>query len=191
MSPYCEMPCPIIGFAAYSGVGKTSLITRVIENLQKDNLRIGVIKHAHHRFEIDKPEKDSYKLRKSGAVQTLVASNKRWALINEFDKDPGDNYLGLLLDQMDLPNLDLVIVEGFKQAPLIKIEIHRTSLKHPLLFPHDPNIVALVTDDIHEPTGSLPVLDINDESSIARFIRDLAMNIPLQMSAQYSPLFLI
>ena len=112
-------PCPVIGFAAFSGVGKTSLITQIIAQLRKNSLRVGVIKHAHHSFEIDKPQKDSYKLRKSGAVQTLIASANRWALINEFDEEPGDNYLGQLLQQLDLENLDLVIVEGFKIAKTI------------------------------------------------------------------------
>jgi len=183
MDRFYDTPCPVIGFAAFSGVGKTSLITQVIEQLRANGLRVGVIKHAHHSFEIDKPRKDSYKLRKSGAVQTLIASANRWALINEFDEEPGDNYLGQLLEQLDLENLDLVIVEGFKRAPIPKIEIHRPSLQKPLLFPYDPNIFALATDEADRHDWGLPVFDLDKPETIAHFIQDFKNKTPLKMSA--------
>ncbi|MCW9033183.1 MAG: molybdopterin-guanine dinucleotide biosynthesis protein B [Rhodospirillales bacterium] len=178
-----NLPCPIFGFAAFSGVGKTSLITQVITLLREKSLRIGVVKHAHHDFEIDKPEKDSYKFRKSGATQTLVASANRWALINEFDEEPGDNYLAHLLDQLDLDNLDIVIVEGFKRAPIPKIELHRPSLRHPLLFPFDPNIVAFATDELNSGDGSLPTFDLGSPEAIAEFIQNYERKSPLRVSA--------
>jgi len=87
--------------------------------------------------------------------------------------------------------LCIKIIEGFKKAPIFKIEISRSGLNLPFLFPHDPNIIALVTDDLNQSIDSLPLLDINDESSIAHYIQNFARNIPLQMTTQYSPLFLI
>ncbi len=178
-----NLPCPVMGFAAFSGVGKTSLITQVISQLREDGLRVGVIKHAHHNFEIDKPEKDSFKFRKSGASQTLVASAKRWALVHELEEEPGDNYLAQLLGQLDLNSLDLVIVEGFKRAPIPKIELHRPSLGHPLLFPHDPNIVALATDEVDTYDWGLPVFDLDAPSGITNFILTYRTSMPLRARA--------
>ncbi len=162
---------PLIGFAAYSGTGKTTLLTRLIPVLKQHGLRVGVIKHAHHEFEIDEPGKDSYKLRKSGADEVLVGSKRRWALLSDnqsnVDLDLNDH-----LRHIDQDELDLILVEGFKPVSIPKIELHRPSLKHPPFYSSDDSIVAVATDgELAEPT-SLPVLDLNNPKEISAFILD-------------------
>ena len=133
---------------------------------------MGVIKHTHHRFEVDKPGKDSYELRKAGAVEMLVASGKRWALMVDTE-DNGDPVLQDMLNRMDQSILDLIIVEGFKHEAFPKIELHRGQQGKPLIFPEDPNIIAVASDDSSASDCNLPLLDINDPDAIARFIRSL------------------
>jgi len=136
---------PILGFAAASGTGKTTLLTKLIPLLKNSGLRIGMIKHSHHNFEIDKPGKDSYQLRKSGASPIMLISNRRRAIITEFD----DISYPRLQDQLkffDDSELDLILVEGFKAEEFPKIELHRPSLKETLIFPKDPNIIAIACD---------------------------------------------
>ena len=159
---------PVLGFAAYSGTGKTTLLKQLIPLLLERDVRVGVIKHAHHNFDIDKPGKDSYELRRAGARQMLVASDRRWALMTENDaiEDP---QLNTLIGRLDLENIDLVLVEGFKHVPYTRIELHRPALGHPLLYPADETIIAVATDaDID--TGNLPRLDINDAAGVAAFV---------------------
>ena len=160
---------PVIGFAAFSGTGKTSLLTRLLPVLKARGLRIGVLKHSHHRFEIDKPGKDSYELRKAGAEQMLITSSYRWALIVE--KDPsGEPFLSEELGRLDQQRLDLILVEGFKHERVPKIELYRPSLGKPAAYPQDPDIIAVATDgDLPKPT-SLPVFDLNDIDAIAEFV---------------------
>lgn len=166
-----ELKIPLIGFAAYSGTGKTTLLTRLIPVLKLQGIRIGVIKHAHHTFEIDHEGKDSYKLRKAGANEVLVGSKYRWALL-------ADNYTQQDLELSDhlahihQDELDLILVEGFKPETIPKIEIHRPSLGHKPFYLHDESIVAVATDDeLVEPTR-LPVLDLNNPEAIAGFVVD-------------------
>ncbi len=160
---------PVVGFAAFSGTGKTTLLEQLIPILSRSGVRIGTIKHAHHQFDIDTPGKDSYRLRKAGAIQTLIASSQRWALMAENPvTDPPE--LADLVPQLDRKHLDLILVEGFKQAHIPKIELHRASLGHPLLAPGDPDIVAIASDTPLTAETDLPLLDLNRPEEIANFI---------------------
>ncbi len=164
-----EAEVAVIGFAAFSGTGKTTLLTRLLPVLKARGLHIGVIKHSHHRFEIDKPGKDSYELRKAGAEQMLISSPYRWALMVE--KDVGrEPRLAEELSRLDGGPLDLILVEGFKQESFPKIELYRPALGKPAMYPKDRDIIAVATDgDLPAPTG-LPVLGLNDVDAIAEFI---------------------
>lgn len=162
---------PLLGFAAFSGTGKTTLLKKIIPLLKEQGVRIGMIKHAHHDFDIDQPGKDSYELRKAGAEQMLIASSRRWALMVE---TPGLNEADLtaLLQQLDQSSLDLILVEGFKHVPFLKIELHRDSLDKPYLYPDDDTIIALAIENSKAPVDCrLPLLDINNPAQIVSFIR--------------------
>jgi molybdopterin-guanine dinucleotide biosynthesis protein MobB len=173
---------PLLGFAAFSGTGKTTLLEKLIPELNQSNIRIAMVKHTHHeKFDIDKPGKDSYRLRKAGAQQMLVASSRRWALMVE-ETDPNKPelnkpkpVLGELLPHLDLERVDLILVEGFKHEDISKIELHRPALAKPLLQPDDPNIIAIATDEsnlekYYQPKIHCPILDINNISEISSFI---------------------
>jgi molybdopterin-guanine dinucleotide biosynthesis protein B len=165
-----DFPVPLLGFSAFSGTGKTTLLTQLLPILKAQGLRIAVVKHAHHQFEIDHPRKDSYQLRKSGASQMLVASRDRMALIAETGNQREPRLAGLL-PHLDSDTLDLVLVEGFKREPIPKIELHRPKLGNPLLCIHDPHIIAIATDEtISALPAGLLVLDLNQPEAIARFI---------------------
>lgn len=166
----CKLP--ILGVvAAGSNAGKTTVISQLIPALAKQNIRVSVIKHAHHAFDIDHPGKDSYNIREAGAVQTMIASGKRWALMTEMSRTPEhDNEadLSALLEQLDENYADLILVEGFKQANIPKIEIHRPSLDLPLLAESDPNIIAVATDEAIECTTTQ--LALNSTEILCQFI---------------------
>ncbi|MBC8259262.1 MAG: molybdopterin-guanine dinucleotide biosynthesis protein B [SAR324 cluster bacterium] len=161
---------PLLGFCAFSGTGKTTLLTHLIPELKGRGLRIGLVKHAHHLFDIDRPGKDSFELRKAGANEILVASAKRWAMVHESPEKTGDPVLEDLLLHLSLSELDLVLVEGFKHEALAKIEVHRPSLGKPFLFPDVPGVIAFATDKLPDKTVPLPVLDLNKIDEIANFI---------------------
>ena len=161
---------PVIGFVAYSGTGKTTLLKKLILELKQRNIRVGAIKHAHHNFDIDTPGKDSYELRKAGADQMLVASAYRWALMVETPAQKEAD-LNELLQQLDTTKLDLILVEGFKHESYAKIECHRPSLGHDLLFPHDKSIIALASDEKLEQVPPIALLDLNNVKMIADFIQ--------------------
>jgi molybdopterin-guanine dinucleotide biosynthesis protein MobB len=160
---------PVIGFAAFSGTGKTTLLVKLIPLLKAAGLRLGLIKHAHHRVDVDQPGKDSFRLRKAGAAQVLLASSRRWALMveEEFETEPT---LTVLLERLDVTRLDLVLVEGFRYLHYPKIELHRPVLGKPLLFPDDPSIIALATDAQTPQAIQIPCLDLNDPMMIRDFI---------------------
>jgi molybdopterin-guanine dinucleotide biosynthesis protein B len=158
---------PIIGFAATSGTGKTTLIEELISIFKDLDIRVGVIKHSHHPFSIDLPGKDSYRFRQAGADQVLIGASSQWALMaNTKDNLSLDDYL----QSMDTNALDIVLVEGFKQLPFPKIEIYRPSLGQPLLSKHDATIIAIATDDATAIEGDKTLLDLNDAVQIANFI---------------------
>ena len=155
----------ILGLAGYSGSGKTTLLEKLIPLLVGRGLRVAVIKHAHHDFDIDQPDKDSYRQRKAGASQVLVTSAHRWALIHEL-RDEAEPTLEQCCAR--LAPCDLVLVEGYKHAGIPKLEINRSPMMHPYLYPFDPHIIAVATDQrIALP---LPVLDINAPQAVAEFI---------------------
>ena len=161
---------PLLGFCAYSGTGKTTLLTKLIPVLRDSGLKIGLVKHAHHLFDIDQPGKDSYELRKAGACEMMVVSTKRWALVHESPEKRKKHTLEELLPHLSLKDLDLVLVEGFKHEPLAKIELHRPSLGKPFLFPNVSGVVAIATDEPPVEKIQLPVLDLNKIDEIAKFI---------------------
>ncbi len=162
---------PIVGFAAFSGTGKTTLLKKLLPLLSAHGLRVGIVKHAHHSFEMDKPGKDSYELRKSGAAQMLIASRARWALVVERARDREPRLDEVLLE-LDQAALDLILVEGFKDERFAKIELHRPSMRRPLLCRDDDAIIAVATDAALGDTGNLPQLDLNRPEAIATFIVD-------------------
>ncbi len=159
----------VIGFAGWSGSGKTSLIEQVIALLGARGLAVSLIKHAHHTFDIDHEGKDSWRHRNAGCREVLVSSGRRWSLMRELRGEP-ELPLEVLLGK--LSDCDLVLVEGFKHAPIPKIEVFRAEVGEPLLFPDDPDIVALATDAPIE--TSLPRLDLNEPRQVADFIVDFA-----------------
>jgi len=165
-----EITTPVLGFAAYSGSGKTTLLTKVIPILVAAGLRIGLIKHGHHNFQIDQPGKDSYRLRKAGAEQVLLAGRQRSALIIEHPQPAPEPKLEDQFKHLDCEQLDLIIVEGFKHAAIPKIEVYRSGLGYPQLSNNDSHIIALVTDNAPELTPNIPVLDINQPQQVADFI---------------------
>lgn len=173
-----EFDLPIIGFAAYSGTGKTTLLSKVIPLLTAKGYRIGIIKHTHHNIDIDKPGKDSHVLREAGASQTVIASRNRTAIIIEKPEATDNPKLEDALANLQTSSLDLVLVEGFKAAKFAKIELHREALAKPYLYPNDPNIIAIATDhevdldNDHERNYSIDKLDINQPQQIADFIEN-------------------
>jgi len=168
---------PILGFAAFSGTGKTTLLTQIIPMLKLHGLRIGLIKHSHHSFQIDQPGKDSFRLREAGASPVMLVSSHRRAIITEYEvaREPALADELLLLPQSEL---DLILVEGFKATAFPKIELHRPSLNKPLLYPNDPNIIAIASDFAIDTPPSLVQLDLNQPDQITNFITQQFMGKP-------------
>jgi len=161
----------VIGFAGWSGSGKTSLIEQVIALLTARGLAVSLIKHAHHSFDVDHAGKDSWRHRHAGCREVLVSSGQRWSLMHELRGAP-ELPLEALLEK--LSDCDLVLVEGFKRAAIPKIEIYRAEVGQPLLFPGDPHIVAIATDAAID--TRLPRLDINDPAAVADFVMRYAFS---------------
>ena len=163
-----RLSLPLLGFAAYSGTGKTTLLEALVPKLTAAGLRLGILKHAHHNFDVDKPGKDSYRLRKAGASQMLIASRNRFALMTETpDAEAEFDYL---LQRFDAQQLDVILVEGCKNIAFSKIELHRAEVGKPWLHPNDDNIIAIAADETVE--SSLPQMNINDLDAIAKFVLD-------------------
>lgn len=163
----------VIGLAGYSGAGKTTLLEQLIARLREGGERVSVVKHAHHRFDIDHPGKDSYRHRQAGAFEIVIASDRRLAKIREFEQDTEASAHDLIAE---LADCDWVFVEGFKHADLFKLEVWRAEVEAPVLYPHDPYVVAVATDQadrLPEPTG-LPVLDLSDPAQVVDFLHRTA-----------------
>lgn len=153
------------GFAGFSGSGKTTLIEQLIPLFTARGLRVSLIKHAHHTFDVDQPGKDSYRHRQAGAHEVLVTSSRRWALMHELRGEP-EPALDALVGRM--APCDLLLVEGFKRAALPKLEVFRRCVGEAPLHPHDPHIVAIASDEPLE--APIPVLDLNQPAVICEFI---------------------
>ena len=160
----------VIGLAGWSGAGKTTLLARIIPHLLEQGLRVSVIKHAHHSFDVDVPGKDSWVHRQSGATEVLVSSANRWALMHEL-RQASEPLLPELLAK--LSKVELVIVEGFKSGPHRKIEVHRVANGKPFLFPDDPAVAGIATDAAVE--TALPVAHLDDIAAVAAMMLRSAM----------------
>lgn len=160
----------VVGFAGFSGSGKTTLVERLIPALKLHGLRVSVVKHAHHKFDIDHPGKDTYRHREAGAFEVVVASDNRLALMREFEVAKRPSVHQLLAELYD--GVDWVLVEGFKDSDLQKIEVWRASAGKPARYADDDFIVAVATDSpdqLPTPTG-LPVLDLNDPEAVVTWL---------------------
>lgn len=164
-----EFELPLIGFAAFSGVGKTTLIKNLLPKLRERGLRVGMIKHAHHALDIDHPGKDSYELRKAGAEQMLVVSRSQVAWVRDLHDGREEPDLQEALDLLNPDSLDLVLVEGFKRESFQKIELHRDGFYKPLLYPEDDNIIAFASETRPKEL-SIPWIDLNQTDEMAAFI---------------------
>lgn len=157
----------VFGFAGYSGSGKTTLIEQLIPHFVLEGLTVSLIKHAHAGFDIDKPGKDSWRHREAGATEVMLTGAQRWALLHEL-RDETEPTLDEYLSHFS--PCDLVLVEGFKNEPVPKLEVHRPANGKPPLWPENPNVVAVATDEAIK--THLPVLDLNDIDAIADFVVD-------------------
>jgi molybdopterin-guanine dinucleotide biosynthesis protein B len=155
----------IFGLAGWSGSGKTTLMTALVPELMARGLSVSTIKHAHHEFDVDRPGKDSWRHRQAGAHQVMVASSRRWALMHEL-RDAPEPSLDELVAHMS--PVDLLLVEGWKRHPHPKIEVHRPALGKPLLYPEDPWVVAIASDEAL--TAPVPLLPLGDPRAVASFI---------------------
>ncbi|MDP2242051.1 MAG: molybdopterin-guanine dinucleotide biosynthesis protein B [Burkholderiales bacterium] len=155
----------IFGFAGYSGSGKTTLVEKLIPLVTQRGLKVSLIKHAHHTFDVDTPGKDSYRHRQAGCTEVLVTSSRRWVLMHELRGRPEPD-LGEHINH--LSPCDLLLVEGFKYENIPKIEVFRAEVGEPLLHPNDSNIIAIATDQRLE--TRLPQFDLNDAGKIADFM---------------------
>ncbi|QKO22028.1 molybdopterin-guanine dinucleotide biosynthesis protein B [Rhodoferax sp. BAB1] len=160
----------VVGFAGYSGSGKTTLVEQLIPALKLRGLRVSVVKHAHHKFDIDHPGKDSWRHREAGAFEVVIASNRRLAMMREFEQLHEPTVHELIAELYD--GVDWVLVEGFKNSDLLKVEVWRAANGKPVRYPDDDFIAAVATDDASQlpvPTG-LDVLDLNNPDAVAGWL---------------------
>ena len=155
----------VFGFAGFSGSGKTTLIEQLIPLFTARGLRVSLIKHAHHTFDVDHPGKDSYRHRHAGAHEVLISSSRRWALMHEL-RGEAEPALDALIERMS--PCDLLLVEGFKRAAMPKLEVFREAVGESPLHPHDAQIIAVATDAPMQ--APIPVLDLNQPAAICEFI---------------------
>jgi molybdopterin-guanine dinucleotide biosynthesis protein B len=155
----------IFGFAGYSGSGKTTLIEQLIPLITARGLKVSLIKHAHHTFDVDQPGKDSHRHRVAGCSEVLITSSRRWALIHELRGAPEPE----LSEQVKhLSPCDLLLVEGYKRERIPKLEVYRAQVGEPLIHPGDENVVAIASDEKLD--TALPQFDLNSPAPIAEFI---------------------
>lgn len=164
----------VFGFAGYSGSGKTTLIENVIPVLIRAGLRVSLIKHAHHAFDIDQPGKDSWRHRQAGATEVMLTSARRWVLMHETGDAP-EAELPEHLRRMS--GCDIVLVEGFKKQPMPKLEIHRKEHGAPFLHTVDKHIIGIATDEKLD--TDLPQFALDDYEAIADFVRSNAGEVAL------------
>jgi molybdopterin-guanine dinucleotide biosynthesis adapter protein len=164
----------IIGLAGWSGSGKTTLITKLVPCLTRRGLRVSTLKHAHHGFDLDQPGKDSFMHREAGAIEVIVSSARRFAILHELRDEP-EWSLAPLVTKMS--PVDLVLVEGYKRDPFPKLEIHRAANGKPLIQPSDPHIVAIAAD-VALPDARVPVINLDDIEGITDFV--MAAAVPVE-----------
>jgi molybdopterin-guanine dinucleotide biosynthesis protein B len=171
----------VVGFAGFSGSGKTTLVEQLIPALRFRGFRVAVIKHAHHTFDIDRPGKDTWRHREAGAVEIVAASPKRLVFMREFEQDAVHDVHQLIARLSATP--DWVLVEGFKQSSLPKIEVWREASGQPVIYPAQAQVLAIATDSpeaLPEPPAR-PVLDLNAADDVAAWLVDNASRF------EYSP----
>ncbi|MBL6957597.1 MAG: molybdopterin-guanine dinucleotide biosynthesis protein B [Rhodospirillales bacterium] len=158
----------VFGLVGWSGSGKTTLLTSVLPELARRGLTVSTMKHTHHRFDVDKPGKDSFEHREAGANEVMVVSSKRWALMHEHEEKQNPD-----MDQLigRMAPVDLLLIEGFKQHRHAKLEVHRPAVGKPLLCLEDPGIIAVASDEALTDV-KVPVLDLNDSAAVTQFILD-------------------
>lgn len=156
----------VMGIVGWSGSGKTSLLVELLPLLCASGLKVSTMKHAHHRFDVDTPGKDSFRHREAGASEVMVVTSSRWILMHESRQEPEPPIESLI---QRMTPVDLLLIEGFKTHPHPKLEIHRQDEGKPLLCQDDADIVAVASD---RPLSGLPVprLDLNDPPAIADWI---------------------
>lgn len=160
----------VVGFSGESGSGKTTLVERLIPALKARGQRVSVVKHAHHRFDMDQPGKDTWRHREAGAFEVVATSNRRLMLAREFEV-PADLSVHQLIAEL-YQGVDWVLVEGFKHSELLKVEVWRAETGHRARYADDPYIVAIATDSPDQlPTATLrPVLDVNQAEDVADWL---------------------
>ncbi|QJQ94456.1 MULTISPECIES: molybdopterin-guanine dinucleotide biosynthesis protein B [Halomonadaceae] len=178
-----EEHLPLLGIAAWSGTGKTTLLEALLPRLGERGLKVAVIKHAHHTFEVDQPGKDSHRLRQAGAAPMLVASRARFALIME-TPDQQEPDLAMLIEQVEPLRPDLVLVEGFKQWPLPKLELYRQAVGKPLLVEQDPWIRAVASAEPLALPADVDALDMNDIDEVSAWIAAWSSRWPAEARAR-------
>ncbi|MES2956388.1 MAG: molybdopterin-guanine dinucleotide biosynthesis protein B [Pseudomonadota bacterium] len=162
----------VVAFAGYSGSGKTTLVESLIPALKLRGLRVSVVKHAHHKFDIDHPGKDTWRHRQAGAFEVVVASDSRLALMREFEQPASLTVHHLIAELYE--GVDWVLVEGFKSSDLLKVEVWRAESGKPVRYPDDDFVVAIATDSPAQlPQTTLrPVLDLNNAEAVAQWLID-------------------
>ena len=162
----------VVGVSGFSGAGKTTLVEGLVRALRMKGLRVSVIKHARHGFDIDHPGKDSHRHREAGAFEVLVASNRRMALQREFEVEVDLSVHQMLAELYD--GVDWVLVEGFKHSDVLKLEVWRPEAGKAPVYPDDDFVVGIVTnapDQLPEATLR-PVMDLNDPAAVAQWLVD-------------------
>lgn len=163
----------ILGITGYSGSGKTTLLEQLLPWLRGQGLSVSVIKQTHHDVDLDQPGKDSWRHREAGAQEVMLVSDRRWALLAELHERPRPPLAELLAH---FSEVDLVLLEGFKNESIDMIEVHRPALGKPLLQPANPYIVAVATD-VAELASDVAVLDINNIPQIGQFVMEVAKQV--------------
>ncbi|MBW8313384.1 MAG: molybdopterin-guanine dinucleotide biosynthesis protein B [Hydrogenophaga sp.] len=162
----------VVGFAGFSGAGKTTLVEQLIPVLRQRGLRVSVVKHVHHGFEIDHPGKDTWRHREAGAYEVVAASPQRLVLMREFER-PVELTVHDVIRTLH-PGVDWVLVEGYRDSNLLKVEVWRAATGKPVLYPDDPFVAAIATDSTDQlPQTTLrPVLNLNDAAAVAGWLLD-------------------
>lgn len=163
----------VVGLVGSSGSGKTTLLEALLPRLARAGIRVGVIKHAHHGFDMDRPGKDSYRARAAGAAQVLVASRHRWVLLSEVAGPAAEPDFRSMLGKFDPDQIDLIIAEGFSGEAYPKVEVYRPAREQPpRCWPHDPNVIAVASDIPQQTLPPVTWLDLNRPDLVAAYLMD-------------------